>query len=84
MARTAVLQVGDTAPLGFFFFKPRICYAGMPSEGVFSIARRGWDWPHLVYGWNLYFPVSQTEIHLDGTRIVVQEVTPTEIRLQIG
>ena len=84
MARLVALSVGDSFHLGSG--KDRIVYAGMPSHDVFSIVQR--KWKALPYGWwgqawNLFYPKEQTEITIDGVNIVVENVTPQEIRLRV-
>jgi hypothetical protein len=79
VARLRVLSVGENVSLGFA--RARICYAGMPNDQTYSIGLRKWDFVHMVYGWNLYFPKDQAEINIDGVDIRAEEVTPTEIRL---
>ena len=62
--------------------KDRICYAGMPSEKVYSIVQRKWEFLYRGYAWNLFFPAGQSRIRIDGVNITVENVTPEEIRLQ--
>ena len=80
MDNSVVLTVGDTYHLKFG--KDRIIYAGMPSETVYSIVQRKtqgyWGWV-----WNLYYPKKKSEINIDGVNILVESVTPDEIRLRV-
>ncbi|OGO60272.1 MAG: hypothetical protein A2Z36_03120 [Chloroflexi bacterium RBG_19FT_COMBO_48_23] len=80
MDNSVVLTVGDTYHLKFG--KDRIIYAGMPSETVYSIVQRKtqgyWGW-----AWNLYYPKKKSEINIDGVNILVESVTPDEIRLRV-
>jgi hypothetical protein len=34
------------------------------------------------YSWNLYFPKNRSEISIDGVNILVENVTPDEIRFR--
>ena len=81
MDRSVVLSVGDRYHLRFG--KDRIIYAGMPSEKVFSIAQRKWEFPYQAFAWNLFFPIRQSKIRIDGVNIIVDHVTPDEIRLRV-
>lgn len=80
MDRTVVLSVGDTHKLGLG--KDRIIYAGMPSENVFSIVQVRWEFVYRGYSWNLYFPKNCSEIRIDGVNILLENVTPNEIRFR--
>ena len=64
--------------------KDRIVYAGMPSEKVFSIAQRKWEFPYQGFAWNLFYPTTESKITVSGVNILVENVTPQEIRLRIG
>lgn len=82
---TVVLTVGEVHHLKSG--KDRIVYAGMPSDKVFSIAQRKRNFvPYAAWGyaWNLFFPKEQTELVIDGVRLVVESVSPQEIRLRVG
>ena len=81
MNRTLVLSVGDTHQLQLG--KDRIIYAGMPSEKVFSIVQKKWEFLYRGYSWNLFFPKEQNKIRIDGVNLIVESVTPEEIRLQV-
>ena len=81
MENSVVLSVGDTYHLRFG--KDRIVYAGMPSENIYSIVQKKWEFMYRGYSWNLYFPKSQGIIRIDGVNIQVDSVTPTEIRLRV-
>jgi len=79
-----VLSVGEGFHLKFG--KDRIVYAGMPSEKVFSIVQRKRNFaPYAVWGyaWNLFFLKEQTELVIDGVKVVVESVSPQEIRLRV-
>ena len=75
------LSVGDSFHLRRG--KDRIVYAGMPSEKAFSIVQRKQEFPYQGYAWNLFYPKGQTEMRIDGVNILVESVTPEEIRLRI-
>jgi len=77
-----VLSVGDTRKLRFG--KDRIIYAGMPSERVYSIVQMKWEFLYRGYSWNLFYPKEQSKIRIDGVNILVENVTPDEIRLRVG
>ena len=81
MDRTVVLSVGDIHKLGLG--KDRIIYGGMPSEKVFSIIQVRWEFFYRGYSWNLFFPASRSEIRINGVNILIERVTPDEIRLRL-
>jgi len=84
MDNSVVLSVGDSFHLRRG--KDLIVYAGMPSDKVYSIAQRKRDLAPYVgwgYAWNLFFPVGQTKIRIDNVNILVDSVTPEEIRLRV-
>jgi len=81
MDNTIVLSVGDSHHLRMG--KDRIVYAGMPSENIFSIVQMKWEFLYRGYSWNLYFPKEQSTIRIDGVNILVESITPQEIRLRV-
>ena len=81
MENPVVLSVGDTHHLRLG--KDRIVYAGMPNENVFSFVQMKWEFFYRGYSWNLYFPKGQSTIRIDGVNILVDSVTPEEIRLRV-
>ena len=81
MEKLVVLSVSDKTHLGLG--KDRIIYAGMPSEGVYSIVQMRWEFFYRGYAWNLFFPVEQRKITINGVNILVEKVTADEIRLRI-
>ena len=81
MDKSVVLAVGDDLRLGLL--KGSIAYAGMPSDGVFSIVQRRAR-GYRGFAWNLFFPSTRSELAIDGVRIYVENATPDEIRLRIG
>ena len=82
MDNSVILSVGDTYKLRFG--KDRIVYAGMPSEKVYSIVQMKWEFLYRGYSWNLFYPKEQSQIRVDGVNVLVENVTPEEIRLQVG
>ena len=85
MDRSVVLSVGDVFHLRSG--KDRIVYAGMPTEKVYSIVQRKRNFvPYAAWGyaWNLFYPREQSKIRIDGVNILVETVTPDEIRLRVG
>lgn len=81
MNSSVVLSVGDTYHLRLG--KDRIVYAGMPSENVFSIVQIKWEFLYRGYSWNLYFPKGKSTIRIDGVNILVESVSPEEIRIRL-
>lgn len=81
MNNLVVLSVGDTHKLRFG--KDRIAYAGMPSEKVYSIVQMKWEFLYRGFAWNLFYPKEQSKIRIDGVNILVDNVTPDEIRLRV-
>jgi len=81
MDRLVVLPVGDSYHLQFG--KDRIVYAGMPSEDVYSIVQRKWEFLYRGFAWNLFYPKGQSKIIIDGVNILVESATPDEIRLRV-
>ena len=81
MDNSVVLSVGDKYHLRLG--KDRIVYAGMSNENVFSFVQMKWEFLYRGYSWNLYFPKNQSTIRIDGVNILVDSVTPEEIRLRV-
>ena len=81
MNNSIVLSVGDKHHMRLG--KDRIIYAGMPSEKVYSFVQMRWEFLYRGYAWNLFFPIGQNTIRIDGVNILVESVTPTEIRLRV-
>ena len=81
MDKSVVLSVGDIHRLRLG--KDRIVYAGMPNENVFSFVQMKWEFLYRGYSWNLFFPKEQSTIRIDGVNILVENVTPEEIRLRV-
>ena len=85
MNNSVVLSVGDVFHLRSG--KDRIVYAGMPTEKVYSIVQRKRNFaPYAAWGyaWNLFYPREQSKIRIDGVNILIENVTPDEIRLRLG
>ena len=82
MDNSVVLSVGEVFHLKFG--KDRIVYAGMPSEKVYSIVQMKWEFLYRGYSWNQFYPKEQSKIRIDGIDILVENVTPNEIRLRVG
>ena len=84
MDNAVVLSVGDTYHLRSG--KDRIVYAGMSSEKVYPIVqiKRKFT-PYSAWGcaWNLFYPREQSKIRIDEVNILMDSVTPEEIRLRI-
>jgi len=81
MAQSATLSVGERLHLRWG--KDRIVYAGMPSEKTYSIVVKKWEFMYRGYAWNLFYPREQSKIRIDGVNILVENVTPEEIRLRV-
>ena len=85
MNNLVVLSIGDNFHLRSG--KDWIVYAGMPTEKVYSIVQRKRNFvPYAAWGyaWNLFYPKEQSKIKIDGVNILVENVTPDEIRLRVG
>ena len=63
--------------------KDRILYAGMPSEGVYSIVQRK-STGYQGYAWNLYYSKNRRDIVIDGIKLYVERVTPDEIEIRVA
>ena len=81
MNNSVVLSVGDAYHIRVG--KDRIVYAGMPNDNVFSIVQMKWEFLYRGYSWNLYFHKGQSTIRIDGVNMLVEDVTPNEIRLRV-
>lgn len=79
IGKSVVLPVGERFHLKRG--KDNIIYAGMPSEGVYSIVQiKGSG--YQGFSWNLYYPRSRQDITIDGVSVFVERVTPEEIELR--
>jgi len=59
----------------------------MPSDKVYSIVqikRKFAPYAAWGYAWNLFYPREQSKIRIDDVNILVENVTPDEIRLRIS
>jgi hypothetical protein len=54
----------------------------MPSDNVFSIIQVRWEFFYRGYSWNLFFLKGRSEIRVDGVNILIENVTPDEIRFR--
>jgi len=77
---TVVLSVGDSYHLGAG--KDRIIYSGMPSDKVYSVIQKKWEFLYRGYSWNLFFPKEQTEIRIDGINLLVESVDAHQLVLR--
>ena len=79
--RRFLLKVGDVANLqgGILGFnRIQVAYAGMPSEGVYSLALLFTScYNSLAY--NMFFPLEQTRIEIARGRLEGVEATPEQI-----
>jgi hypothetical protein len=80
MGKSVVLTVGEDFHLRRG--KDHIIYAGMPSEGIYSIVQVKAS-GYQGYAWHLYYPRSRHDITIDGVNIYVERVTPEEIELRV-
>ena len=67
---------------GAFRTTEDIVYAGMISDDVYSVVLT-FSLGHNSWAYNLYLPVSQRELKLWDVRLVVLQVTPTEIHFRV-
>ena len=79
--RFIVLPVGDRFHPGSG--KDCIVYRYMPAEEVYSIVQMKREFFYRGYSWNLFYPEGRNKITIDGVSILVENVTPKEIRLHI-
>lgn len=79
------LKIGEQAQLksNFFTAGHGLMYAGMPSESVYSLAFI-FSHGYQAMAANMYIPTSQRELTYQGYRIVVQDVRPDHIRIQVN
>jgi hypothetical protein len=80
MNGSVVLKVGDIHHLRTG--KDRIAYAGMPNASVYSIVQIKWEFFYRGYAWNLFFPIGDRRIRVDGVNLAVESVGPDEISLR--
>ena len=78
------LAVGEKIKIkGGLVKSTELVYAGMPADDRFSLAII------ITYGnnqasYNLYLPISRSDIELAGQRYYIERVSPEEIRLRKG
>ncbi len=77
--KTSRLKVGQRKKLTG---EISIVFAGMPNEYSYSLV------PSLPggysrYAYNLFFPITETHIDIEGTSLHILKVTPVEIKLII-
>ncbi len=56
-----------------------IVYAGMPSEHSYSLVL-SLPGGFSRYAYNLFFPIAEAHINVEGANLHILKVTPTEIR----
>ena len=81
MYKEITLPIGEGCRLGFG--KGSITYAGMLSEKVYSLVQRKREIPYQGFAWNLYYPVGQSKILINGVTIQVENVAPDVISLRV-
>jgi len=80
--KSTVLRVGDTITLKRgFLYKHNLLFAGMPWEGCFSLVVI-WTSGYNSAAYNLFFPITQTELVVAGRKYVVEEVDSGKIRMR--
>jgi hypothetical protein len=62
--------------------KDRIIYAGMPSDSVYCIVQMKAS-GYQGYAWSLFYPIKKQRITIDEVGILVENVTPEEIRFRV-
>ena len=78
------LAIGEKFKVkGGFARTLEIVYAGMPSDDRYSLVIVS-TYGNNQAGYNLYFPLSRTDLKIDGKRLYVERVSPEEIRLRKG
>jgi len=55
----------------------------MPSDKVYSIVQKRWEFVYRGYAWNLFFPKEQSDIRIDGVNLLVEKVSPEQIVLRV-
>ena len=78
------LNVGEVVKIkhGILTRDISVTYAGMPSESAFSLVIN-WQQGAAAAAHNLFFPQEQRELTLPVGRMVVEGVSPTEIRFRL-
>jgi len=78
------LQIGEAVRIkGGFMTEISLVYAGMPSEGVYSLVVTTTA-GHMGMGYNLYFPVDQRQFTIAGVPITVRGASRSAIQVTLG
>jgi hypothetical protein len=78
------LAIGEKIKVKGGFAKTlELVYAGMPSDDRYCLAIVS-TYGNNQAGYNLYFPLSRTDLEFEGKRFYVERVSPEEIRLRNG
>ncbi len=82
-SRSHDLRIGESVRIKRgFMTKISLVYAGMPSDGVFSLAVTTTA-GHMGMGYNLFFPVDRRQLEVAGVPIMVQAVSPAGLQLTV-
>ena len=77
------LKIGESVRIKRGFMTSiSLVYAGMPSDGTFSLAVATTA-SHLGIGYNLYFPLDRRQFELAGVPITVQSVSSAGVQLTV-
>jgi|GEM_PF-1563595 len=77
------LKIGESVRIKRGFMTSiSLVYAGMPSDGTFSLAVTMTS-GHIGMGYNLYFPLDRRQFELAGVPVTVQSVSPTGAQLTL-
>ena len=80
--QTMMLNVGESMHLKKgFMTKKELIFTGMPDDRCFSIAYF-WTSGYNSAAYNLFFPVSRSEIEIAGRRFAVIQVNPEQMQIQ--
>lgn len=75
------LAIGQSVQIrGGFLARQYLIYAGQVSDKVYSLAVQ-WTRGHNSAAYNIYIPVEQKEVSVLLSRVVVHNVSPSEISL---
>ena len=80
-AKEYKVKLGETSKVrpGFFKGSISIVYAGMLNESLFSVVVT-WSSGHNSMAYNLYVPMHEKEFFTPKGRVLVDYVSPEEIR----
>jgi len=83
MSTHFTLGVGDAAAIRRRFFRRSwsVVYAGMPDDRSYSLAVN-WSLNYNSAAYNLFLPADQRELRFLDGRIVVEDLSPREIRFR--